>query len=155
MPFTTNREFVKYARTVQGILRLLYLAREQYSNRVVYAMVQPCLANKKEYKVVVQGGVAKYIASIGTCCKGRAFATKDQLLKFAEHAVGILRDKSIHFIWQGTVRVDIMQTNSQQLIVNEFESLEACIYSNQDRNLLPAVEWMVEYWIKEIKKAIK
>lgn len=26
MPFATNREFVKYSRTVEGIVRILYLA---------------------------------------------------------------------------------------------------------------------------------
>ncbi len=52
MPYTTNREFVKYAKTAEDILRYVLLAREIYGTRVPYAMIQPCLQNKKEYKVV-------------------------------------------------------------------------------------------------------
>ena len=40
-------------------------------------------------------------------------------------------------------------------MVNELDSLQACIYSNKDTDLLPAVEWMVNYWMNEINNAIE
>ena len=48
---------------------------------------------------------------------------------FAEQVVALVRKACPYFIWDGTVRVDIMQAQNQQLIVNELESFEANICS--------------------------
>ena len=76
-------------------------------------------------------GKAQYIATSAKRRGERSFAKDnlEALLNFAEYAVMMLKEKSDDIDCEGIIRVDIMQSNSSQMIVNEFESLEACIWS--------------------------
>ena len=55
----------------------------------------------------------------------RAFLEQADRFKFAEESVAELRKMCPESLVSGLVRVDIMQNNEGQMIVNEFESLEA------------------------------
>ena len=59
-----------------------------------------------------------------------AFSNQDALMKFAENAVATLSSRFSTVCCEGTIRVDIMQGNDGLTIINEFESLEACIWSS-------------------------
>lgn len=54
-----------------------------------------------------------------------AFFTQSERLKFAEESIAALQKKCPESLVNGLVRVDIMQNDSGEMIVNEFESLEA------------------------------
>lgn len=64
----------------------------------------------------------------------RAFSQdnkKADILQFAETAVHILESYVPFTIANFLIRVDIMQRNDGSLVVNEFESMEACFFSNR------------------------
>ena len=52
-----------------------------------------------------------------------------QLMEFAETAVMMLKYSCPAICCEALIRVDIMISNDNKIIVNEFESLEACTYS--------------------------
>jgi hypothetical protein len=158
MPFTTNNEFVKFCRTYDEILTALDLAAERYAERVSYAIVQPCMWNRKEYKVVVLGGVAQYIAKIESKPGGqRSFSLRPHtaLFAFAENAVKALGRDCPSSLSDGILRVDIFQTFDGRLVVNEFESLEACTYSTSITKQAVAESWMVDYWNSKLKESVR
>jgi hypothetical protein len=94
-------------------------------------MIQPRLSNRKEYKVVVLNGKASHIipqCANGVTCPGKAFTFATEttdLFRFAEMAVHCLSKQCPASLIAGLIRVDIMETLAGNLIVNEFESLEA------------------------------
>ena len=73
---------------------------------------------------------------------------------FTEQVVALVRKACPYFIWDGTVRVDIMQAQNQQLIVNELESFEANICSPCSTKVMHAVSFMTHYWKHEIQCAL-
>ena len=91
----------------------------------------------KEYKVTTLDGKRKYL-SVNTKRhpSNRAFSEEphDALFEFAEQAVAVLAQSNPSAIVKDSiVRVDIFRNNLGQMVVNEFESLEAVCYSG-DRN---------------------
>lgn len=158
MPYTTNGEFVKFCKDYDDVLYALKAASEKYFGRVSYAIVQPCMKNRKEYKVVVLGGIAKYVARIeNKCASQRCFSTSPHtaLFAFAENAVQALKRACPNSIADGILRVDIFQTVDGCLVVNEFESLEACTYATSAKKEASAHTWMVNFWRQELDKSIK
>ena len=106
-PFTTNNECVKYAKSFE---RILYFLR-------ACAMIQACMHNKKEYKVVVLGGQPACVASVAGSGNKRsadgtnkAFSTNDALLEFSRQAVERFRRNVPFAIVDGLFRVDIFKT---------------------------------------------
>lgn len=88
------------------------------------------MANNFEYKVVCWNKVPRYIASRQ---KGYGFAFADgkeqEVLAFAGRAVQLLSERHSSAILDGLVRVDIFTTATNDMVVNEFESLEAMFLS--------------------------
>ena len=78
MPFVTNCEGLQYCQSPERTIKMIEHTIERFHDRVPYLMIQPCLANKKEYKVVVLNGEAKYLLSSSGVrkVKGRLVATK-------------------------------------------------------------------------------
>lgn len=98
---------------------------ETLNEELPYTMVQATMANKKEYKVVLFKGEARYI-SIGSTNKlGTAFSSKPELMNFAMEALKEFASACPHAIVDSLMRVDIFQTRTGKLVVNELESLEA------------------------------
>ena len=92
-PFMTNNECVKYAKSFVRILYFLRACAKKYYDGIPYVMIQACMHNRKEYKVVVLGGQpAYYVASVAGSRNKRSadgtnkvFSTNDTLLEFSRH----------------------------------------------------------------------
>ena len=90
-------------------------------------MVQATMANKKEYKVVLFNKEARYISVLPCNTNGTAFSQKPhaKLMSFAMDAVKELASVYPNALVDSLMRVDVFQTKTGTLVVNEFESLEA------------------------------
>ena len=127
-------------------------------------MLQPCMKNKREYKVVVLNKKALYIAESPSKNRGAAFQSPHKdLFTFAEDAVIQLvkncPDTLANYSNTSTIiRVDIFQNKNNDLIVNEFESLEARIWPADDRSgtlLSTMTTHQTEFWINELRILIQ
>lgn len=90
-------------------------------------MVQATMANKKEYKVVLFNKEARYISVLPCNTIGTAFSQKPhaKLMSFAMDVVKELASVYPNALVDSLMRVDVFQTKTGTLVVNEFESLEA------------------------------
>ncbi len=125
-PFTTNCAWRKFCTGFPEVMRALRAASKEYGI-LPYVMLQPRMFNRKEYKVIVINGTASYVSHCTLTC-GRAFSESPHtsLFNFAERAVSELALRCpCSMINRGVVRVDIFMTQSKNMVVNEFESLEA------------------------------
>ena len=159
LPFVTVREGLKFCKTYMDVCKALDFATGKFGGRIPYAMVQPCLANRKEYKVVVLNGKASHILpqDAGVRVGGKSFSSfphKD-LFKFAEMAVEILSKRCNGSHSSGLLRVDIMQTSAGNMIVNEFESLEALYMSASSCQTSSTHSFLREYWARTIYDALE
>ena len=164
LPFVTMREGLKWCRSLDKVLQELSIATAKFGGRIPYAMIQPRLHNRKEYKVVVLNGRASHVipqCANGVTCPGKAFkfATKTtDLFHFAETAVRCLSKRCPASIDAGLIRVDIMETFSGNLIVNEFESLEAVFEpSGHECGEVGARlrEFLLTYWVTVVTQAFE
>ena len=58
-PFVTNSEGIKFCHNKSSVIQMILRERLKYSHiwgRIPYAIIQPKLFNRKEYKVVLLGG---------------------------------------------------------------------------------------------------
>ena len=123
-------------------------------------MIQPCLYNRKEYKVVCFGGEPKFIASIAgnnlKCKDGinKAFSNKSELFTFCRTALMEFKSKCPYSITEGLFRVDILQMRSGKFVVNELESFEATFYStgNNEDNIRGKIEL---YWEAQFRSLMQ
>jgi hypothetical protein len=162
-PFVTMREGLQWSRTPDHVLRNLAISTAKFGGRIPYTMVQPRLTNRKEYKVVVLDGVASHIipqCANGISCEGSAFryASAGDVMKFAEMAVLCLSRHCPGSQVDGLIRVDVMETKHGNLIVNEFESLEA-VYETP-HNAGAEVEghvklFLMSYWVRKVECAFE
>lgn len=134
-PFSTGGKLCfQKVRTAEEIVTLLVTKAAKYCGQIPYLMVQPHMRNKTECKVVLMHGKVQFLAKI--CRKARGIENTTfsspphkRLFEFAEEACRILGERNPSAVLDGVVRVDIFQTSKGNLVVNEFESLEACTYS--------------------------
>jgi hypothetical protein len=155
LPFTTNAEGLTFCKNEGDIIDAIDRKSSQFQDRMSYAMVQPCLANRKEYKIVVLGGSAKYVADISQR-KGLRVSFSEAphhaIKCLAEQACEILESRCKGALTDPILRVDVMQSKNG-LVINEFESLEASYYSNKfDQNELMVTEYIQSYWLAQIKQ---
>ena len=156
-PFVTVKEGMKFCKTKAELLHQLDIATGKFGGRIPYAMVQPCLVNRKEYKVVVLDGKAHHILpqKYGVCkgvkdCKSFSSYPHLALFRFAELSVELLRRRCIASHADGLIRVDVMQTLEKNFVVNEFESLEAAYAGNSIRETSQTHNFLREYWAKNV-----
>jgi len=153
LPFTTNGEGLKFCKTPADVIKQAHKNAVDFGHRMSYSMLQPCLANRKEYKVAVVDGKATFVADINQRASlGQPFskAPHRELKTFAEHCCDILESFGDGALIHPLLRVDIMQTVNG-MVVNEFESLEACFYSKQfDKFELQTHDYLRKYWTRTI-----
>ena len=119
-------------------------------------LLQPCMENRKEYKIVVFDGKPMYVSynpkDSGAKRKAFSKAPHTELLAFAGIAVQRLKQNCPESIIDGLIRVDIFKNKSQQFIVNEFESLDANYYANEGDMIKEsnAAEFLILYWMEKI-----
>jgi hypothetical protein len=135
LPFVTMREGMIYASTKSDVYSGLELVAAKYGNRVPYAMIQPWLVNRKEYKVVLFNGRASHILpqrANGTSASGVGFSQHPhhEVLRFAETMVRQLGHVCPGTMTDYSLRVDVMQKRTGNMIVNELESFEASYESS-------------------------
>jgi hypothetical protein len=124
---------------------------------VPYLIVQPCMINRLEKKIVCLNG--KYCYTMHPPCshalghKYRYSGNLEERYKFfAENAIRVLAEKEPLCILDGLVRVDIFETvrndddDEPIWVVNEIESLEA-VYSTPDSNAENKLRsGLTDYW---------
>jgi hypothetical protein len=163
-PFTTNCESVRFPKSFDQMKTFMGSLSKKYFGNVPYLMIQPCMYNRCEVKIVVLNNEPLYRADISTgrTAKSnggirRAFSDLDGLLTFARIALEKLRSSSPYAITDGLFRVDIFQTLSGQMVVNEFESLEAdygCKPSGSTDFQSFTWTFLSNYWRKKIESVI-
>ena len=98
-----------------------------------YIMIQPCLKNRREYKVVyIPSQNIQYIAHVSNPTRGHAYSLSphENIMQFARLAVEYFKSMCPNAITHQLFRVDIMQTGDGSLVVNEFESIDANFVPN-------------------------
>ena len=161
-PFVTVREGLKFCKTERDVMHALDVSAGKFGGRIPYAMVQPCLINRKEYKVVVLNGKASHVlpqdAGVRVGSKAaKAFSAfpHTDLFRFAEMAVAMLGKRCPGSHAEGLVRVDVMQTAEGNMIVNEFESLEALYMGISPSQTNDTFMFLREYWVRCVNDAFK
>lgn len=120
-----------------------------------YTMIQPCMSNRKEYKVVyIPSKNIQYVVSrTARCGSGASFSVRPhtRLFDFVKSAVGIFRHRCPYAITDGLFRVDVFQTKLGKLVVNEFESLDASYYSTErgDSSFV-VTNFLRQYWLSKL-----
>lgn len=157
-PFTTNSQCIKFVHSIEGMNKSLRLLSNRFFGHLPYLMIQPCMYNRREYKVVVLNNSPVYIAGISTGSKAkskngvnRAFADFEELQQFAGQAIERLRLAAPFAITDGLFRVDIFQTAAGKMVVNEFESLDAEYQSPASGTAEATYTFLEKYWCHKIE----
>ena len=64
LPFTTNGEGLKFCKSMEEIVKMARKNARDFGHRMSYSLLQPCLKNRKEYKVCLFDGKATFVADI-------------------------------------------------------------------------------------------
>ena len=145
------------------------MAKRRGNLRVPYLIVQPRLANRKEYKVCILSNPYTGIEREPFLCThphepsdGYAFIEKydrTKLFQFAKHAKAIYEAK-IGPLTYPLFRVDVMRLQNGKLVVNEFESLEAQVHSATLGQAKKAAQdalteqFLQEFWELELERIV-
>jgi len=155
-PFTTNSESVRFPKSYSSMKNYMGILSRKYFGHIPYLMIQPCMYNRKEYKVVSLNNVPTYVATIATgknkksgCGVNKSFGNTDSLLSFAGEAIKRFRLNAPYAITDGLLRVDIFQDAKGQMVVNEFESLDAN-YSSTAQLQMATHSFLNKYWENKI-----
>jgi len=146
LPFVTNGDKMHTCKTLEMVVHTI----ENYpisASGIPYCMVQPRLENTKEYKLVFVGETFSHIIpnAKGT---GEGFCDENLLKAFAVAAIVSIKSSCPETITDGLFRVDIMKRANGNLVVNEFESLEAVAYSRMHRSHEQLIiSFLENYWI--------
>lgn len=140
------------------VISKIHRLKEDRGHFIDRAFIQPTLANVYEAKVVCLNKKAAYISNIGGK-KGTAIpfnlSKKERdaaLFSFAEECIRVLQRKCPNAILDGVVRVDIMMLKTGELVVNEFETLEACIFSKCEDKQIRTMDFIRRYWESIIER---
>lgn len=158
-PFTTNSSYCKFAKTFDNLVSFLVTACRTDYGSIPYMMIQACMNNRKEYKVILLGGEPAYLARIaGHSSKrssngiNKAFSKPPhtEIMEFAKLSMQRCSQLCPNLLTDGLFRVDIFITIDKRLVVNEFESLEANYPSNIETEAFAAHQFMQTYWARKI-----
>lgn len=160
-PFTTNCESVRFPKTFNEMQKYMRSLSRKYVGHLPNLMIQ--------VKIVVLNNQPMYRAGISTGSNNKskngihkAFSSTsdDELLAFASEALAKFRETAPYAVTDGLFRVDIFQTIAGQLVVNEFESLDAG-YVSVSKNSLGVdyqsltCAFLQAYWEKKIEGCVQ
>lgn len=151
LPFVTHSLGIKFTKDRSKIPSIIEYMVLKYSSFVPYVMVQPCVPNRLEYKVVLLDGVPRYHHTKGS---GRSFGCIDSVYSFASTALQMLKAARPATICKGLVRVDIMQNPRMGFVVNEFESVEADYNCSDINKSAAAADYLRLFWQESIASSI-
>ena len=157
LPFVTN-QIVKGIKTKEEVYKkLAKIFNDDFRGIYPYAMIQPCMKNRKEYKVVyIPSKNITYISSTSrtaSCGNGkRAFSFGDhsELFAFVKKVVEFFQAECPYVICDGLFRVDVFMNQANELVVNEFESLEAVYYSSRSTLENTVTDFLKSYWLDKL-----
>jgi hypothetical protein len=142
---------------MEEIVKMALKNARDFGHRMSYSLLQPCLKNRKEYKVCLFDGKATFVADINQRSGlGESFskAPHSDIKIFAEQACEILESCCEGALALPLLRVDIMKSRNG-IVVNEFESIEACFFSkNFDTFELQANDFLRQYWTSIISSLV-
>ena len=158
-PFTTNSQCIKFVHSIEGMTNSMRLLSNRFFGHLPYLMIQPCMYNRKECKVVVLDNSPVFPAGISTGSHAKSknginksFTDFEGLKKFACQAIDRLRSAAPFAITDGLFRVDIFQTAAGKMVVNEFESLDAEYQSSTPGAGEATYNFLENYWCRKIEK---
>jgi hypothetical protein len=141
---------------VNAVIAAIISANNSLFQIIPYVIIEACMQNRREYKVVIFDETVQYLSCNPKQAKpNKSFSKKPHkaLFEFAHQAVQDLKRSCPEFISDGLVRVDIFQDKYGDLVVNEFESLEATYYSLSIEDML-LKEKLTDYWISKIQSFV-
>ena len=124
LPFTTNSQAFSFPKDLNEIKARIKSFYSNYHEKIHYAMLQPRLGNRKEYKHVFMNGTHSHVAKNDKETHGHEFFSTQERKRFAETNMPILRSSVPHFLAFPLVRLDIIWYKGR-MVLNEIESLEA------------------------------
>jgi hypothetical protein len=157
-PYTTNCQFREYSDSLEKILICFKSACHKFYGFHEYVMIQPRMFNSKEIRVMLFNEKARYFININSETKSskRILVTDDELFRFAEDSVNMIKQNlGDKLIFDGPLRVDMFQKSNGELVVNEFESLEANYDCSNHVTEIKMRSEMMQYWKCKIFNAIK
>jgi hypothetical protein len=90
-------------------------------------MIQPCMKNRKEYKVVYNPSSKNItyvsLTSRTASCGISKEPDHSELFAFVKKVVDFFQAECPYVICDGLFRVDVFMNKTNELVVNEFESL--------------------------------
>ena len=129
LPFTTNSKSIKFPKNLADILDGVRLFHQKYRDKIHYAILQPCLANRKENRFIFLNGKFSHIACNAKNPKPSIqFGSLDSRTAFAVGIMSTLLQTEC-FLSGPMVRLDIMCYKGN-MVLNEIESLEALYEAN-------------------------
>jgi hypothetical protein len=169
-PFITNgKHYLSTGlKTPHAIVDSIKSVMEEFGNlgcySVPYLMVQPCMINRKEKKIVCVGG--QYCYTIHPqCSSGYEYRYEGDMearyAAFAEHAIYALKRELPECVLDGLVRVDIFETSNNDengepiWVVNEMESLEAIFEGTNAVKQAQTQRRITQYWMAVISDLIR
>jgi hypothetical protein len=153
MPYVTNTK-VKFCRTFEQVLNALDLIFNK--GFAPYAMLQACMINRREYKVVCLNSEPIYIAHIKTFRSGKSFSTEPHtlLFEFVRSAIQSIKASMPGTFTEALFRVDVFKRNDGRLVVNEFENMEAGFESSCENEAI-VHDFIRNFWNKFLTGVIK
>ena len=153
LPFVTNRKPFT-TKSVDRMCKYLYnwVFKSESARVYPYIMIQPCLSNKREYKVIIiPSQNITYIANVKGRGNAYSIAPHERILNFAMETVQYFKSRCPHAITHQLFRVGILQTRDNKLVVNEFESIDANFVPNFGRSIhanASALEFQVKSFVE-------
>lgn len=154
-PFTTNSAYIKFPKTFDALVQC-FLNYSRNCPQYSYGIIQPCLHNRKEMKIVCLNGIPQYICASTSKRSSDGVNRKissdphTELFDFAHRAIRQYLKYCPYAIVDGLFRVDIMQRADESFVVNEFESFEAAYYSRDDRKEALVHSYLEKYWFDKL-----
>ena len=101
-------------------------------------------------------GEQTHIASYSKKKGGRKFAEDEAVMAFAQRALAMFHARCNYAIQDGGLNcVDVMWLKSYGMVVNEFESLEACYEGVYDADSVATRCRMKAYWLGKMTSILK
>jgi hypothetical protein len=155
VPQTTNQRYYSCSN-IHEILQKLCKYSRQYYGVIQYVILQRCLINRLEKKVVCLNMEPQYIASIGNSDKAAANRTTvtvkhDDLYDLARQVLSIFKERCPDFLCSGLTRVDFLHCDIlKKWFVNEVESLEANFSSNLTLDTGRVKTFLIDYYRSQV-----
>ncbi len=163
-PFTCNSQYIRFTKTITDTLRRLEEAFCYFDGSMPYMILQACMNNRREMKVFAINGEPCYKCNIpGTESKRSATGVNEafvdtsdeRLMCFVKKSIKVAQASCPYLLKSGLFRVDVFQKANGELVVNEFESLEANHNSKKMGDELFVGDFLTKYWKVTLLESMK